>query len=103
MQTTIYFRDEDAYLIRRLDEEAEKERLTRSALIMTILEKYLEKGKPPEEILVDMGVLDTAQLEEAKERAQKETISLDEILREIVGEQNWHQAKMIKERCMPEH
>jgi len=49
MQTTIYYKDEDAYLLDKVGEKANRERKTKSAVILTILEEYFdEKPEQPE-------------------------------------------------------
>lgn len=55
MQVTFYFRDEDMYLVRMLDELARRQRRSRSAVLLSILEEYFQRGKRLGEILVDIG------------------------------------------------
>ncbi len=55
MQTTIYFADEDRYLLDVVDKLAWRERKSRSAIILTILEQHLERDRRLGEILIDMG------------------------------------------------
>jgi len=57
MQTTIYYSEEDAYLIRQLDLKGRRERKSRSAVILSILEEYFEREKRLGEILIDMGAI----------------------------------------------
>jgi len=71
MQVTLYYNDEDCYLLQLVDGKAERERKSRSAVIMAILESFLEQDKKLGEILVDMGVVTQSQLEEAlKEQSE---------------------------------
>ena len=82
MQVTLYCNDEDQYLLGLVDRLAERERKSRSAVIMSILEEHFERGKRLGEILVDMGAVDPGEVEEALEE-QKEangTRMLGEIL-----------------------
>jgi len=70
MQMTIYYTDEDQYLIDKVEEEAESQRKSKSAVILTALERYLEQNRRLGEILCDMGRIDQDQLYDALE-AQK--------------------------------
>ena len=67
MQTTIYYNDEDAYLVRQADAKRRRERKSRSAVILSILEEYFESKKRLGEILVDLGVLNHANLSKGLE------------------------------------
>jgi len=62
MQTTIYYNDEDAYLMAQVDAKGRRERKSRSAVLLSILEEYFESDKRLGEILVDIGVLSHADL-----------------------------------------
>jgi len=70
MQMTIYYTEEDQYLIDKVEEEAESQRKSKSAVILTALERYLEQNRRLGEILCDMGRIDQDQLYDALE-AQK--------------------------------
>ena len=82
MQTTIYYSDEDQYLIDLVDQVARRERKSRSAVILSILEEYFEWDKRLGEILVDMGVISTRQIEQglAYQQESEEKRPLGEIL-----------------------
>jgi len=67
VQVTLYYNDEDQYLLGLVDGLAERQRKSRSAVIMSILEEHFERGKRLGEILVDMGAVDTRAVEEALE------------------------------------
>jgi hypothetical protein len=54
VQVTLYYNEEDQYLLELVDALAERERKSRSAVIMSILEGHFERGKRLGEILVDM-------------------------------------------------
>jgi len=73
MQMTIYYTAEDQYLIDKVEEEAETHRKSKSAVILTALERYLEQNRRVGEILCDMGRLEPRQLQEAleKQKGQK--------------------------------
>jgi hypothetical protein len=55
MQTTIYYSDADTYLMEQVDMKGRRERKSRSAVILSILEEYFERDKRIGEILLDMG------------------------------------------------
>jgi len=57
MQTTIYYSEEDAYLMDQVDAKGRRERRSRSAVLLSILEEYFEREKRLGEILVDLGAL----------------------------------------------
>lgn len=67
MQVTIYYSDEDEYLIDLVDEEARRERKSRSAVILSILEEHFERDRRIGEILVDLGQVTPQEVEEALE------------------------------------
>jgi len=62
MQTTIYYSEEDAYLMEQVDAKGRRERRSRSAVLLSILEEYFEREKRLGEILVDLGALSHADL-----------------------------------------
>jgi len=57
MQTTIYYSDNDSYVIKQVDMKGRRERKSRSAVILSILEEYFECEKRIGEILVDLGAI----------------------------------------------
>jgi len=65
VQVTLYYNDEDQYLLELVDELAERERKSRSAVIMCILEEHFERGKRLGEILVDMRAITPQDVQEA--------------------------------------
>jgi len=67
VQVTLYYNDEDQYLLGLVDALAERERKSRSAVIMSILEEHFERGKKLGEILVDMRAVSRQDVEEALE------------------------------------
>jgi len=67
MQTTIYFSDVDAYLMEQVDMKGRRERKSRSAVILSILEEFFESDKRIGEILLDMGALSHKDLAEGLE------------------------------------
>ena len=68
VQTTVYYSEEDQYLMNLVDQVARRERKSRSAVILSILEEYFERDKRLGEILVDMGFVQPHQIEEGLKR-----------------------------------
>jgi len=85
VQLTVYYSQEDQYLRDLVDQEARKERKSRSAAILSILEEHFEQEKRIGEILVDLGRVTAQRVEQALALQQKKNDSrlLGEIL---VGE-----------------
>ena len=73
MQTTIYYKDEDEYLIDKVEEKATRERKSKSAVILSILEEYFEAERRVGEILNDMGAVSSDQLQDALKAQEKGT------------------------------
>lgn len=82
MQLTIYYTKEDLPLIRQVEAKAERERRSKSAVILSIVEEYFERNKRIGEILCDLGKLTPEKLNQALEIQKKEggTRMLGEIL-----------------------
>jgi len=82
VQSTIYYREEDQYLIDQLEEKANRDRKSKSACLLTILEEYFEAENKIGQILTDMGKLDREKLHEALDvqREQTDPQKLGEIL-----------------------
>ena len=85
MQTTIYYNEGDAYLVKQVDAKGKRERKSRSAVILSILEEHFEREKRLGEILVDLGVLSHADLARGLE-LQKIKFT-DKLLGDILLEQ----------------
>ena len=62
MQTTIYYSDKDTYVIKQVDMKGRRERKSRSAVILSVLEEYFESKKRVGEILIDLGAISHANL-----------------------------------------
>jgi hypothetical protein len=96
MVLTIYYRREDEWLLNKVDEVGLRERKSRSAVILSILEQYFERGKRIGEIFQDMGLISLEQLQEALELQEREKRrkKLGQILREkgIVTERHIQRA-----------
>jgi len=65
VQTTIYYTEQDKYLLKLVKKKADRERRSKSSVILSILEEYFEAEKNIGGILQDLGVLSSEQLEEA--------------------------------------
>jgi len=73
MQTTIYYKDEDEYLIDKVEEKANRERKSKSAVILSILEEYFEAERRIGEILKDMGAVSPDKVKAALEAQESGT------------------------------
>lgn len=82
MQITIYYTKDDTYLIKQIEAKAERERRSKSAVILSIVEEYFERKKKLGEILCDLGKITPEKLNQAIEIQKKEggTRTLGEIL-----------------------
>jgi hypothetical protein len=65
VQTTVYYNEDDAYLIKRLDAMGRRERKSRSAALLSVLETYFESNRRLGEILVDLDALTRENLDKA--------------------------------------
>lgn len=54
MQITIYYTKDDIPLIKQIEAKAERERRSKSAVILSIVEQYFERNKRIGEILCDL-------------------------------------------------
>ena len=72
MQTTIYYRASDEYLIRKLEEKSSLERKSKSACLLSILEEYFEAQNRVGEILSDLGAISSNNLRKALEKQKEE-------------------------------
>jgi len=93
MQVTLYFGEEDEYLIRLVDEKARKERRSRSSVVLSILEEYFERGKKLGEILVDLKVVTPQDVEEALKLQEN---GVNKLLGEILVEKGLVDKKHIE-------
>ena len=87
MQITVYYGEEDHYLIRLLDQEARRQRKSRSAVVLSILEEHFEREKRIGEILVDLGHISRREVDQALEVQQAEDGRRP--LGEILLERGW--------------
>jgi hypothetical protein len=85
VQTTIYYSENDAYLMGQVDSKARRERKSRSAVILSILEEHFEREKRLGEILVDLGAVSHASL--AKGVELQKTRFAEKLLGEILLEE----------------
>jgi len=96
MVLTIYYRKDDKWLLNKLEKISVREKKSKSAVILSVLEHYFEREKKIGEILQDMSLISSEHLKEAlklqrRERKQKE---LGQILKEkgIVTEKHIQRA-----------
>lgn len=82
MQTTIYYNEDDSYLIKQVDGKSQRERKSRSSVILSVLEEYFESEKRLGEILVDLGVISHSEL--AKGLELQKTRFTDKLLGDIL-------------------
>ena len=98
----MYFSDEDKYLIDLVDEKARRERKSRSAVMLSILEEYFSRGKRLGELLVTLGAAPRQAVDQALEaqRAQEGGRRLGEILLERgwVAPEDLERALLIQQR-----
>ncbi len=83
VQTTIYHGKEDQYLLDQVDQKAKRERKSRSAVILSILEEHFEGRKRLGEILLDLGALSHSGLAKALD-LQRQDRFRDKLLGEIL-------------------
>jgi len=70
-----------------VDEKARRERKSRSAVVLSILEQYFEYGKRLGEILIDLKMITPWQVEQALEIQEKEGHTRP--IGQILVEQGW--------------
>lgn len=82
MQISIYYQEEDQYLLDKVKELAKRERRSKSATMLAILEEYFEGNKRVGEILKDMKAINSKELREAlsKQKTNQKGRKLGEIL-----------------------
>jgi len=73
MQTTIYYRQSDQYLINKLEEMARRERKSKSACLLSLLERYFEAEKRVGEILIDLGIVSKEQIRKSLQKQKEES------------------------------
>jgi hypothetical protein len=102
MQMTIYYTKEDQYLIDKIDEMAYRERKSRSAVILTILERYFEGQKKLGEILSDMKKVNPQEIEKVLQLQRKEgnRRRIGELLveKKVVSEKDVQRALAVQQR-----
>jgi len=86
LQVTVYLTEQDRYLVRLLDEQSRRERKSRSAVILSVLESHFEQNKRLGEILIDLGVLSQADLDRMLQL--QESGFADKLLGELLVAEN---------------
>jgi len=84
MMASIYYRKDDEWLLKKVDKICARERRSKSAVILSLLEQYFEQEKKIGEILQDMGFISLEQFEEALQlqKKEKKAKKLGQILKE---------------------
>jgi len=73
MQTTIYYKEEDRYLMDKLEKKSSRERKSKSAIILSILENYFESDQKVGSVLKDLDAVESSHLSTAlKEQTNRE-------------------------------
>lgn len=98
MQTTIYYNEGDAYLLKQVDAKGRRERKSRSAVILSILEQFFECEKKLGEILIDLGVVTHADL--AKGLELQQTKFTDKLLGDILLEEEFVTPEAVERALM---
>lgn len=106
MQATIYYQEEDKYLMEKVEQKAGKERKSRSAVILSIVESYFEAEKRIGEVLNDLGAVSSNEIQEGLE-VQRENRSEEKLGRILldkgyVREEDLGKALEIQDRATEE-
>lgn len=88
MQTTIYYKERDQYLIDKVEQKADRERRSRSSVILSIIESHFEAEKRIGEILKDIDAVSSDQLEEGL-RVQRDDKKEEEKLGRILMDKEY--------------
>lgn len=103
MQMSIYYKEGDKYLIEMVEKRAARKRMSKSAMILSILEDYFEAEKRIGEILRDMRAIDNEKLNEALElqRQKEKDKRIGEIMveRDYVKEDQLQRALQVQEKA----
>lgn len=96
MQTSIYYEKNDQYIFDKVEEIAKRERRSKSATVLAILEEYLEAGRRLGEVLKDMQAISEAELRESlsiqQERGDGELLGRIMVERKYIDEVQLHRA-----------
>lgn len=87
MQTTIYYSEDDQFIIDQVERKARNERKSKSAVILSILERYFESDKRIGRILRDLGQLSESELRQSLELQAKD--KSDKLLGEILVDKDF--------------
>ena len=101
MQMSIYYKEEDRYLVELVEKVAQRKRMSKSAMILSILEEYFEAEKRIGQILKDMQAIEGDQLEEAlglQEKEDDRKLGRIMVERDYVKEGQLQQALQVQRR-----
>ena len=102
MQMSIYYQEEDEYLIDLVEKRANRRRMSKSAMILSILEEYFEAEKRIGEILRDMQAVEEDQVEKAlKVQQEKDDKRLGKIMveRDYVEKDQLNRALQVQQKA----
>ena len=102
MQMSIYYQEDDEYLIDLVEKRANRRRMSKSAMILSILEEYFEAEKRIGEILRDMQAVEEDQVEKAlKVQREKEDKRLGKIMveRDYVEKDQLNRALQVQQKA----
>ncbi len=100
MILAIYYHREDEWILHKIDEICMRERKSRSAAILSMLEHHLEREKKIGQILKDMELISQKQLRDALkiQEIEKREEEIGQILKEkgIINEKDIQKALMLQ-------
>jgi len=105
VKLTVYITESDKYLLGLVDRQARRERKSKSAVILSLIEEHYEKSRKLGEILVDLGVLSEATLEDSlrKQRQDSAKRLIGEILTDDEGISTVHIQRALEIQNRWEH
>jgi len=95
MQLSIYYTKDDEWLIEKVEAEAKTQRKSKTAVILSILEKHFQKEKRLGEILGDIGFLSDEELTKALD-IQKKKEKKRKLLGEILLDEGFIEEKELR-------
>jgi len=102
MMISVYYRQEDEWILQKVDEICVRQRKSRSAVILSILERYFERGKKMGQIFRDMGLISQKQLEDTLklQEIDKQRKKIGQMLREegIINERHIQRALTLQRK-----
>lgn len=87
MQLSVHYKEKDQYLVEKLEKMAERNRMSTSACILSILEDHFESNRMVGQILKDMQLINNEQLQRALSKQRE--IGDDKKIGKIMVESNY--------------